>query len=93
LLIFSAWDEASLNLLARIISYEFEKANSCYIMDIQWTVRVNWVDISFLVCKEVSVFCFVSVGLVLSSLDSKSIPSEPESCSACAVVRQMPGYN
>jgi hypothetical protein len=40
LLIVYAWDEANLNLLARIISYEFEKANSCSIMDVQWTVHV-----------------------------------------------------
>lgn len=40
LLIFYAWDEANLNLLARIISYESEKASSCYIMDIQWTIHV-----------------------------------------------------
>jgi len=40
LLIFSAWDEAKLNHLARIISYECEKANSFYVMDIQWTFYV-----------------------------------------------------
>jgi len=45
-----------------------------------------WVDISFLDCKGVSAFCCISAGFVLYSLESKSIPSDAESHSACAVI-------